>query len=131
MSADGKGLGIVRLGQVAIPVQNVERATAFYRDVLGLRYLFSAGQLSFFDCGGVRIMLDRPENKEFDHPSSILYFSVPDIQAAHRRLLDAGVAIVEPPKIIAAMPDHDLWMSFFRDTEGNVMSLMSEVPRKS
>jgi methylmalonyl-CoA/ethylmalonyl-CoA epimerase len=129
MTADVKAVGITRLGQIAIPVHNVERATAFYRDVLGLRYLFSAGQLSFFDCGGIRIMLDRPENKEFDHPSSILYFSVPDIQAAHQRLLDAGVAIVAPPKIIAAMPDHDLWMSFFHDTEGNVMSLMSEVPR--
>jgi methylmalonyl-CoA/ethylmalonyl-CoA epimerase len=131
MSADVKNLGITRLGQVAIPVQSVERATAFYRDVLGLRYLFGAGQLSFFDCGGVRIMLDRPENKEFDHPSSVLYFSVPDIHGAYQRLLDAGVVIIEPPKVIAAMPDHDLWMSFFRDTEGNVMSLMSEVPRKS
>lgn len=131
MGAGVKDLGIARLGQVAVPVQSVERATAFYRDVLGLHYLFSAGQLSFFDCGGVRIMLDRPDNKEFDHPSSILYFSVPDIHGAYKRLLDAGVAIVQPPKIIAAMPDHDLWMSFFRDTEGNVMSLMSEVPRKS
>ncbi|MGB9068473.1 MAG: VOC family protein [Candidatus Acidiferrales bacterium] len=130
MAADLKAVGITRLGQIAVAVHNVERATAFYRDVLGLRYLFGAGQLSFFDCGGIRIMLDRPENKEFDHPSSILYFSVPDIQAAHQRLLDAGVAIVAPPKIIVAMPDHDLWMSFFRDTEANVMSLMSEVPRK-
>jgi methylmalonyl-CoA/ethylmalonyl-CoA epimerase len=131
MSTDMKGLGVTRLGQVAIPVQSVERATAFYRDVLGLRYLFGAGQLSFFDCGGVRIMLDRPENKEFDHPSSVLYFSVPDIHGACQRLLDAGVAIIEPPRVIAAMPDHDLWMSFFRDTEGNVMSLMSEVPRQN
>jgi catechol 2,3-dioxygenase-like lactoylglutathione lyase family enzyme len=79
MNAAAKDIGIARLGQVAIPVQNVERATAFYRDVLGLPFLFAAGQLAFFDCGGVRIMLDRPEKKEFDHPSSILYFSVPDI----------------------------------------------------
>jgi methylmalonyl-CoA/ethylmalonyl-CoA epimerase len=131
MTADVKAVGITRLGQIGIPVHDVERATTFYRNVLGLRYLFGAGQLSFFDCGGIRIMLDRPENKEFDHPSSILYFSVSDIQAAHQRLLDAGVPIVELPKIVAAMPDHDLWMSFFRDTEGNVMSLMSEVPRKT
>lgn len=131
MNAAARDIGIARLGQVAIPVQNVERATAFYRDVLGLPFLFAAGQLSFFDCGGVRLMLDRPEKKEFDHPSSILYFSVPDIQAAHQRVVDAGVTIVESPRVIAAMPDHDLWMSFFRDTEGNVMSLMSEVPRKT
>jgi predicted enzyme related to lactoylglutathione lyase len=129
MSAGATGLGITRLGQVAINAHDVKRATAFYRDVLGLRFLFAAGQLAFFDCGGVRLMLDRPENPEFVHPSSILYFSVPDIQAAHQRLLDAGVAIVAGPQMIASMPDHDLWMSFFRDTEANVMALMSEVPR--
>ncbi len=129
MSGSMVGVGISRLGQVAINVQNVERATAFYRDVLGLKFLFSAGQLAFFECGGVRLMLDKPEKPEFDHPSSILYFAVPDIHAAHKRLVDSGVPIVEPPRVIAPMPDHDLWMSFFRDTEGNVMALMSEVPR--
>jgi methylmalonyl-CoA/ethylmalonyl-CoA epimerase len=131
MSTRAIGLGITRLGQVAVPVEDVGRATAFYRDVLGLPFLFGAGQLAFFDCGGVRLMLDRPEKSEFDHPSSILYFAVPDIHAAHQRLVGAGVRIVEPPRMIAPMPDHDLWMGFFRDTEGNVMALMSEVPRKS
>jgi len=124
-----RGIGITRLGQVTINVQNVERATAFYRDVLGLKFLFSAGQLAFFDCGGVRLMLDKPEKPEFDHPSSTLYFAVPDIHAAHQRLVNSSAPIVEPPRIIAPMPDHDLWMSFFRDTEGNVVALMSEVPR--
>jgi predicted enzyme related to lactoylglutathione lyase len=113
MSNGAAGLGITRLGQVAINAHDVERATAFYRDVLGLRFLFAEGQLAFFDCGGVRLMLDKPENPEFDHPSSILYFSVPDIQAAHRRLVEAGVAIVGEPNVVAKMPDHDLWMSFF------------------
>ena len=127
MSANAAGLGITRLGQVAINVYDVERATAFYRDVLGLKFLFAAGQLAFFDCGGVRLMLDKPEKAEFLHPSSILYFSVPDIQEAHRRLIGAGVAIVGEPQMIAEMPDHDLWMSFFRDTEGNVLALMCEV----
>jgi methylmalonyl-CoA/ethylmalonyl-CoA epimerase len=130
MSTRAAGLGITRLGQVAIRVHDVARATAFYRDVLGLSFLFGAGQLAFFDCGGVRLMLDRPEKSEFDHPSSILYFAVPDIHAAHQRLVAAGVAIVEPPRVIAPMPDHDLWMGFFRDTEGNVMAVMSEVARK-
>ncbi|HXX43469.1 MAG TPA: VOC family protein [Candidatus Acidoferrales bacterium] len=125
------GIGISRIGQIAVVVKDVQRATAFYRDVLGLRFLFAAGQLAFFDCGGVRLMLDRPEKPEFDHPSSILYFNVPDFQAAHQRLVDASVAILEVPHIVAPMPDHDLWMSFFRDTEGNVMALMSEVPRKA
>ncbi|HEX4001122.1 MAG TPA: VOC family protein [Candidatus Acidoferrales bacterium] len=125
----GTGLGITRLGQIAIHAHDVERATAFYRDVLGLKFLFAAGQLAFFDCAGVRLMLDKPENPEFVHPSSILYFSVADIQDAHHKLIDAGVEIVAEPNVIAKMPDHDLWMSFFRDTEGNVMALMSEARR--
>ena len=127
MSGGATELGITRVGQVAINAYDVERATAFYRDVLGLKFLFAAGQLAFFDCGGVRLMLDKAEKPEFVHASSILYFSVPDIQAAHRRLVEAGVAIVGEPQMIAKMPDHDLWMSFFRDTEGNVMALMCEV----
>ena len=131
MNADRRKLGITRLGQIAVPVHDVARATEFYRDVLGLPFLFSTGQLAFFDCGGVRLMLDKPEKAEFDHPSSILYFAIPDIQAAHRKLVNAGVEIVEEPRVIAPMADHDLWMSFFRDTEGNVMALMSEVPRSA
>ncbi len=131
MNADAGKLGITRLGQIAVPVHDVGRATAFYRDVLGLPFLFAAGQLAFFDCGGVRLMLDKSEKAEFDHPSSILYFSVPDIQAAHRKVVGAGVAIVEEPRVIAQMADHDLWMSFFRDAEGNVMALMSEVARSA
>lgn len=130
MSSGKTDLGIARLGQVAINAHDVARATTFYRDVLGLQFLFAAGQLAFFDCGGVRLMLDKAENPEFDHPSSILYFNIPDIQAAHRRLIEAGVAIVAEPNMIAKMPDHDLWMSFFRDTEGNVMALMCEVRRE-
>jgi methylmalonyl-CoA/ethylmalonyl-CoA epimerase len=97
MSAGAGRVGITRWGQVAIPVDDVERATDFYREVLGLHFLFRAGQLAFFDCGGVRLMLDRPEKPEFDHPSSILYFVVPDIQAAHSRLVASGVATVEAP----------------------------------
>ena len=129
MGSEATEIGISRLGQVAINVQNVERATAFYRDVLGLRFLFAAGQLAFFDCGGVRLMLDRPEKQEFDHASSILYFAVPDIQAAHASLKAQGVKFEDEPHMIARMPDHDLWMTFFRDSEGNLMALMSEVKR--
>ena len=84
-------IGISRLGQIAINVHDLDRATAFYRDVLALPLLFSAGGLAFFDCGGVRLMLSRPEKPEFDHPSSILYFTVPDIAGAHRQMLNHGV----------------------------------------
>jgi len=122
-------IGIAGLGQVAIRVHDIERATRFYRDVLDLPHLFSAGKLAFFNCGGVRLMLDTPEKPEFDHPSSILYFTVPDINAAHRRLRDGGVRFEDEPHVIARMPDHNLWMTFFRDSEENLLALMSEVKR--
>ena len=120
-----------RVGQIAINAHDVDRATAFYRDVLGLPHLFRAGQLSFFDCGGVRLMLDKAEKPEFDHPSSIIYFQVGDIQAAHKRIKDAGAKFEDEPHVIAQMPKYDLWMTFFRDTENNLLALMSEVLRSS
>jgi methylmalonyl-CoA/ethylmalonyl-CoA epimerase len=122
-------LGIMNIGQISIVVHDLQRATVFYRDTLGLPLLFTAGNLAFFDCGGVRLMLGPAETPELDHPSSILYFRVPDIAAAHRRLLHLSVKIEAPPRLIAPMPTYDLWMMGFRDTEGNLMELMSEVPR--
>ena len=130
MSTLEKG-GLARIGQIAINAHDVDRATAFYRDVLGLEHLFSAGQLSFFDCGGVRLMLDKPEKPEFDHPSSILYFQVEDIRAAHKRLSEAGAKFEDEPHVIAQMQEYDLWMTFFRDSEDNLLALMSEVRRPS
>jgi methylmalonyl-CoA/ethylmalonyl-CoA epimerase len=115
------------IGQIAIRVRDVERATAFYRDVLGLSYLFSAPKLAFFDCGGVRLMLSLPESSEFDHPSSIIYFRVTDIQGAHALLQGRGVGFKDAPHLIARLPDHELWMTFFDDTEDNTLALMSEV----
>ena len=129
MTTTPVNIGISHLGQIAINVQDPERATAFYRDVLGLPLLFQAGALSFFNCGGVRLMLSRAENPEFNHPSSILYFRVPDISAAHNKLRDSGVRMEGEPHLIAKMPDHDLWMTFFRDSEDNFLGLMSEVKR--
>jgi len=127
MEAATMAIGISRLGQVAINVHDVDRATAFYRDKLGLPFLFSGGpKLAFFDCGGVRLMLSLPEKPEFDHPSSVLYFNVPDIDAAYRQLLDASVHFEGAPHLIARMPDHDLWMAFFRDSEQNLLALMCE-----
>lgn len=130
MSATSSGLGIKNIGQISIIVYDLQRAIAFYRDKLGLPLLFTAGNLAFFDCGGVRLMLGPAETPELDHPSSILYFRVPDINAAHQRLIDRGVQIEAPPRLIAPMPTYDLWMSGFRDSEGNILELMSEVPRR-
>ncbi|MFZ0952340.1 MAG: VOC family protein [Candidatus Sulfotelmatobacter sp.] len=123
-------IGITRLGQIAINAKDVERAVGFYRDKLGLKLLFKAPPgLAFFDCGGVRLMLDRAEKPEFDHPSSILYFSVPDIHSAYGKLKESGVRFEDEPHVIAKMPTHDLWMTFFRDSEENLLALMSEVAR--
>ncbi len=129
MSAAGAGLGIQNIGQISIIVKDVERATAFYRDVLGLPLLFAVPGMAFFDCGGVRLMLGKASSPELDHPSSIFYFRVPDIQAGYQRLLEHSVEIVAPPRLIAPMPTHDLWMTGFKDSEGNIHQLMSEVPR--
>jgi methylmalonyl-CoA/ethylmalonyl-CoA epimerase len=130
MSATASGIGITRLGQIAVNARDVERAAAFYQDKLGLALLFKAPPgLAFFDCGGVRLMLSRAEKPEFDHPSSVLYFAVPDIQAAHGKLKESGVHFEDEPHLLARMPAHDLWMTFFRDSEGNLLALMSEVAR--
>ena len=130
MDAIATGIGITRLGQIAINAKDVERAAAFYQDVLGLKLLFKAPPgLAFFDCGGVRLMLDRAEKPEFDHPSSVLYFAVPDIHTAFGKLKESGVHFEDEPHMIAKMPAHDLWMTFFRDSEGNLLALMSELAR--
>ena len=129
MSAAPANLGILNIGQISINVQDLPRATAFYRDVLGLTFLFAVPNLAFFDCGGVRLMLGPAETPEFDHPSSILYFRVADLDASYQRLVELGAKIFAPPRLIAPMATHDLWMAAFYDSEGNIHQLMSEVPR--
>jgi catechol 2,3-dioxygenase-like lactoylglutathione lyase family enzyme len=129
MTAATLSIGISRLGQIAINVHDLDRATAFYRDILGLPLLFTTPALAFFDCGGVRLMLSPPEKPEFDHPGSVLYFTVPDIASAHRQMLSSGVHFEDRPHLIARMPDHDLWMTFFRDPDQNLLALMCEMPQ--
>jgi catechol 2,3-dioxygenase-like lactoylglutathione lyase family enzyme len=122
-------ISITQIGQIAINVHDTNRAVEFYRDTLGLRLLFTAGQLAFLDCGGVRLMLTPPERPEFDHAASILYFKVADIQSAYARLAQCNVKAESEPHVVAKMPDHDLWMAHFRDSENNMLAFMSEVPR--
>lgn len=115
------------LGQIGMPVKNIDRAVAFYRDALGLRFLFQAPPaLAFFDCGGIRLMLTVPTEGEFNHPGSILYFRVDDIQSAHADLQGRGVVFRDTPHLVAKMPDHELWMTSFSDGEGNTLALMDE-----
>src|SRR5690242_21324994 len=104
-AASASHVSLSRIGQIAIVVKDVERATEFYRDALGMRFLFAFPGLAFFDCDGVRIMLSRPEKKEFDHPSSILYFKVPEIRSAYESLRSRNVAFEDEPHVVARMPD--------------------------
>lgn len=125
------GTDIAGVGQIAINAQDIDRATTFYRDALGLKHLFSVPKMAFFDCGGTRLMLSLPETAQFDHPSSILYFTVNDIQVMHEQMVARGVRFESPPHLVAPMKTHDLWMAFFVDSEGNTLALMSEVAKAS
>lgn len=120
-------VGLKRIGQIAVNAKDVPRATAFYRETLGMKFLFEAPNLAFFDCGGVRLMLGLPSEPQFDHPGSILYYKVDDIQETHRELLSRGVTFEQPPHFVAKLPDHDLWLASFQDSEGNFLALMGEV----
>ncbi len=117
------------LGQVALRAQDIDRAVHFYRDVLGMPFLFQASPgLAFFRCGAVTLMLSRPESPEYDHPGSVLYFRVPDLDAAYRRLADRGVSFAGPPHAVHREPGRELRMAFFKDSEANPLALMAWVP---
>ena len=123
------GFGLSTIRQIAINAHDIERATTFYRDKLGMKHLFSVPpQLAFFDCAGVRLKISLPAKPEFDHAGSILYFKVDDIQHAAETLIERGVTFEERPNIVADMGSYDLWIAAFRDSEGNLLALMSEVP---
>lgn len=124
------GFGLSRIAQVAQVVHDLERAAAFYGGALGMKEMFRVPpKMAFFDCAGTRLMLSLPEKPEFDHPGSILYFDVPDIQQAYRTLKERGVGFEDEPHFLAPLAKTDLWMTFFRDSEGNLLALQSEVPR--
>ena len=118
------------LGQVALTVRDVERSTKFYRDAIGLRFLFSAGPtLAFLDIGGVRLMLSGPEGDFTPGSSTVLYLKVADIESEHAAMRARGVDFVDEPHLIASLPDHDLWMTFLRDPDGHTLALMCEKAR--
>lgn len=122
--------GLSRIHQISMRVHDVDRATCFYRDTLGLPFLFAAPpRLAFFDCNGVRMMLSTPE-PGFDHPGSVLYFAVEDIRTMHETLTRRGVKFGGAPHKIATLADREVWLAEFQDTEGNTLALMSE-PRLS
>ncbi|HEX7119892.1 MAG TPA: VOC family protein [Longimicrobiales bacterium] len=135
-TADTFGLG--RIGQIALVVDDLARAAAFYRDVLGLRFLFDVpGQMAFFDCDGVWLMLGLPEGgggrepgrAQREHPGSVLYFDVGDIGEAHGVLEGRGVEFLAAPHRVADLGTHELWMAFFRDPDGHTLALRSRVEK--
>ncbi|HEY6232990.1 MAG TPA: VOC family protein [Pyrinomonadaceae bacterium] len=125
-------LNLSTIEQIAVNVHDLERATAFYRDQLGMKHLFSVPpNLAFFDCDGIRLMLSLPAKPEFDDASSIIYFNVEDIQSACATLSKRGVNIEEQPIFVADMGTYDLWLASFRDSENNLLALMSHVQKNS
>jgi methylmalonyl-CoA/ethylmalonyl-CoA epimerase len=125
-----KNISLTQIGQISVNVHDLDRAVAFYKDTLGMKHLFTVPpHMSFFDCGGIRLMLAIPERADLDHPSSILYFKVSDIEEAHEVLKGRGVHFEGEPMLVAPMATHDLWLAEFRDTEDNVLALMCEKPK--
>lgn len=129
MTADAAQI-LQGVGQIAVRVLDLERATQFYRDVLGMAYLFTAPPgLAFFQCGTVRLMLGASEGGEHAHAASIIYYSVADLTAAHVSLQARGATFIDEPHLIHRTENYELWMVFLRDTEGNTLALMEEKGR--
>lgn len=126
--ADPSDFGLSAIEQIAVNVHDLDRAVQFYRDKLGIKHLFSVPpNLAFFDCAGIRLMLSLPAKPEFDHAGSIIYFKVDDILAAYATLLERGVQFEEKPIFVADMKTYDVWLASFRDSENNLLALMSNV----
>jgi len=122
----GPAVSLTAIGQIAVRAKDLDRAVAFYRDTLGAPFLFRVPNLAFFQVGEVRLMLSPAENPDFDHPGSVIYYKVEDIDGAYAALKEKGVSFLDAPHLIAKMPDHDLWMAFLKDSEENTLALMCE-----
>jgi len=118
------------VGQLLIPVEDLDRAIAFYRDTLGLRFLFAAPpQMSFFQAGNVRLLVGVPPADQPRQRGSQVYFKVSDIHAIFRTLVDRGVTFSDDPHVVHRTPTSELWLSEFQDTDGNQLALMSDAPK--
>lgn len=124
------GFRLAQIDQIALPVEDVDRALAFYQSKLGINLLFRAGDLAFFDCAGVRLMLSPAEEADAARCASTIYFEVPDIHQAYQTLMERGVAFDDQPHLIADMGDYEIWMAFFHDSEQNTLAISAEIPRQ-
>lgn len=116
------------IGQISVNVHDLDRAVAFYSERLRLPLLFCNSGMAFFSAGSQRLMLTKAERPEFDHPSSVLYFTVPEIRTAYQALVERGVHFAGSPHLVARLERTELWMAFFHDSEANLLALMSESP---
>jgi catechol 2,3-dioxygenase-like lactoylglutathione lyase family enzyme len=114
--------------QIAITVKDIDRATSFYRDALCFPLLMTAPNMAFFNCGGVRLYLDAAQGSDHTGTTSgsLIYFRTPDIEALHAAAKTKNISIHKEPQIIARMPDHDLWLMWIKDSEGNLLGVMEE-----
>lgn len=124
----GPAVHFDRIGQIAITVNDLARSKDFYKNVLGMTFLFDAGNMAFFQCGEVRLMIGTAEEAG-PRGGTILYFKVKNIEKIHTVLKERGVEFQHVPQLVAKMPDHDLWLAFLKDPDGNVLGMMSEFPR--
>lgn len=121
-----ENLKLGEVAQIALTVTDIEASTAFYRDTLGLPHMFTAGNMAFFDCGNLRLLLGLAEGVEPAPATSVLYFRVNDIDAAHATLLASKVRHEGPPIVAHRAENYDLWLAFFHDPDGNMLALMEE-----
>jgi methylmalonyl-CoA/ethylmalonyl-CoA epimerase len=127
MNSNNPNFALSDIGQIGVTVGDLERAVAFYRDALGLKHLFDAPPaMAFFAAGNVRLMLSCAEKPDSERFGCALYFKVVDIEAARDSLAARGVTFEVEPHLLAKMPDHELWMGFFRDPDRNLLALMCE-----
>ncbi|MGE8205904.1 VOC family protein [Heyndrickxia sp. NPDC080065] len=118
---------IQKVGQIGVPVKNLDHAISFYKDKLGLTLLFNTDNMAFFDCNGLRLLLSLPEKEEFAYSSSVIYFQVEDIKKSYEDLVSKGVTFIDEPHLVAKMGQTETWMAFFHDSEKNTHALMSEI----
>jgi predicted enzyme related to lactoylglutathione lyase len=130
MASAAPQFGLSTIGQIFVRARDLDRAVRFYRDSLGMQFLFQAPpQMAFFQCGATTLMVGVPENPEFDHPASTIYYLVPDIASAHATLRERAVEFISEPHLVHRAADYDLWLADFRDSEGNVLALMARKAR--
>ncbi len=130
MTPTTQPFGLSSIGQIFVRARDLDRAVRFYRDTLGMPFLFQAPpQMAFFQCGPTTVMVGVPESPEFDHPASTIYYLVPDIDAAHATLRGRAVDFISEPHLVHRAADYELWLADFRDSEGNVLALMARKSR--